>query len=204
MKLFLASAPDVSIDQLSELLRLAGKGRLGKILIVTAGVVPYGLDPKPEWVERAIKPLRAITNEIDETSLEDQAEIPSDLQQYDVVFVTGGNVFYLAYRLEETGFGDQLRQYIDTNGVYMGSSAGSVVVMDDLSHFSAADDPTKAPRTCPGLGVLDEAIVVHANHQKYASIMADIAQAFEADGLAVTTINDDQVLLVTNEGKKIV
>jgi len=204
MKLFLTSSPDISFKQLVELLRLVGKEKADKALIITAAVVPYGLDPKPEWVNRAIEPLRSITNEIDETSLEDGEMIPGDLSQYDFVFVTGGNVFYLAYRLEETGFGDMLRQYIENGGVYAGSSAGSAILMSDLQHFATADDPTKAPRLCDGVGILKQAVVVHANHEKYAPIMSGIAAAYDHDGLEVVKINDGEVLVVENENKRFI
>lgn len=204
MKLFLASSPDITTDQLTELLRLIGKDKIDKALVVTAAVVPYGLDPKPEWVNRAIEPLKSICNTLDETSLEDVAEIPNNLDEYDFVFVTGGNVFYLAYRLEETGFGETLRQYVENGGVYAGSSAGSAILMSDLQYFATADDPSKAPRMCQGLGLVKEAIVVHANHEKYAPIMTNIATAYEQDGLEVVKLNDGEVLVIEGENKRFI
>jgi len=204
MKLFLSSSPDISSEQLAELLQLVGKEKADKALVITTAVVPCGLDLKPEWVNRAIEPLRAITNEIDETSLEEGDLIPKDLSQYDFVFVTGGNVFYLACRLEETGFGGLLRQYVESGGVYAGSSAGSAILMSDLQHFATADDSTKAPRLCEGLGILKEAIVFHANHEKYAPIMSDIAASYEQDGLKVVKINDGEVLIVENKNKRFI
>jgi dipeptidase E len=204
MKLFLASSPDISSEQLAALLRMVGKEKANKVLIITTAVVPYGLDPKPEWVNRAIEPLRSIANELVETSLEDGELIPEDLSQYDFVFVTGGNVFYLAYRLEETGFGDSLRKYVEDGCVYAGSSAGSAILMCDLQHFATADDSSKAPRICQGIGLIEEAIIVHANHEKYATIMIDIATSYTEDGLEVIKINDGEVLVVEGESKKFI
>jgi dipeptidase E len=204
MKAFLASSPSLSGAQTGELLRLVGKEKADKVLVITAAVVPYGLDPRPEWVDKQLEPLQEISGELVETTLEDGAFVPDSLDEYDFVFVSGGNTFYLAYRLQETGWDQKLVEYINNGGVYSGSSAGSIVLMDNIEHFSPADDPAKAPRVCGGLNLIKEAVIPHADSEKYKELMDGIADNYRKDGLEVISLNDDQVLVIDGIEKKIV
>lgn len=204
MKLFLASSPSLSAEQIQKLLELAGKEKLDRVLVINTAVVPYGLAPKPEWYVRSVDPLSAISSEIVEVSLID-GDIPLDsLSTYDLVFVSGGNVFYLAYHLHETGWGDKIADYIKNGGVYAGSSAGSIILMDSIEYFATADDPATASKMCPGLGLLTHAIVPHADNAKYSQLAADIAGKYQQDGLDVTLLNDNQVLLINGDSSEIV
>lgn len=204
MKLFLASSPNLTAVQTQALLELVGKSKLDKVLVINTGVVPYGLAPKPEWYVRSVDPLRAISTEVEEVSLIVE-DIPSDsLSSYDLIFVSGGNVFYLAYQLHETSWGTKIADYIKNGGVYAGSSAGSIILMDNIEHFATADDLTKAPAICPGLGLFSHAIVPHADNAKYSQLAADIAVKFQADGLKVMLLNDNQVLVINGDSSEIV
>lgn len=69
-----------------------------------------------------------------------------ELSQYDVVYFTGGNPGYLLQRINETGFNRSLELFLDSGGVYVGVSAGSIV----------------ATRNLPGnLGYIDCTLAVH-------------------------------------------
>ena len=141
MKLFLASSPNLSAVQTQALLELVGKAKFDKVLVINTAVVPYGLAPKPEWYVRSVDPLRALSTEVEEVSLIEE-DIPADsLSNYDLIFVSGGNVFYLAYQLHETSWGTKISEYINNGGVYAGSSAGSIILTDNIEHFATADDP---------------------------------------------------------------
>ncbi|MFM2339775.1 MAG: hypothetical protein RLZZ360_411 [Candidatus Parcubacteria bacterium] len=204
MKLLLASSPDLNTTQLQRLLELVGKSRASKALVITTAAVPYGLSPKPEWLERAFTPLWAICDELEETTLEDGSYLPGDLQSYDFIYVSGGNTFYLAYQLHKTGWDKKLVDYINSGGVYVGSSAGAIILMDNIEHFATADDRIKAPAICPGLGLLTQAIIPHADNAKYSQLAADIAQKYQTDGLVVTFLNDKQALLINDDGLEII
>lgn len=61
---------------------------------------------KPEWVEKRIK-------------------------EADVIFVGGGNSFYLSYWMQKSGLMDLLPELLKTK-VYVGISAGSMIITDSL------------------------------------------------------------------------
>lgn len=57
----------------------------------------------------------------------------AELQKYDVVYLCGGNTAYLLERVNATGFGRILMEYIYQNGMVIGVSAGSLIFSNNLA-----------------------------------------------------------------------
>lgn len=57
----------------------------------------------------------------------------AELQEYDVVYLCGGNSAYLLERVNATGFGVTLTEYIKQNGMVIGVSAGSLIFSNNLA-----------------------------------------------------------------------
>lgn len=55
-----------------------------------------------------------------------------ELRQYDIVYLCGGKTQYLLRRINETGFGKSLLEYIHEDGVVIGVSAGSLIFANNL------------------------------------------------------------------------
>jgi len=203
MKLFLISN-DLETKHKDDFIDLLGKENPEKALVVTAAAVPYG-QPSPEWVERSIGALNVLgTKKIDRTNLEEGSLVPEDLSVYDFVFLTGGNTFYLAYRLKVTGFGELLKKYIEEGGIFLGSSAGAIVLMDEIGPYSVADDPKKAPEIVKPLGLINYAFLPHADHEKYAPLIKGIGDEFEKMKKETFYVKDSQVLVQNGENIKII
>ena len=203
MKAFLTSH-NLKPEHFEAFKKLIGTDKAKKALFITTAAVPYGFDPRPVWLDESLDALRPYVDSIDETTLEDGELIPEDLSQYGFVFVSGGNTFYLAYRFAKTGFGQKLKEYIKNGGVYSGSSAGSIILMDKIEYFAPADDPEKAPEKHAGLGLTDVAVIPHADSEKYKNLMESIAEKYEADGYKTIRLNDDQVLLINGDDKSVI
>lgn len=69
-----------------------------------------------------------------------------ELQQYDVVYLCGGNTHYLLERINDTKFNKSLMEYINSNGLVIGVSAGSLIFSNNL---------------CNNLGLIDTKLDVH-------------------------------------------
>ncbi|MEA3396630.1 MAG: Type 1 glutamine amidotransferase-like domain-containing protein [Chloroflexota bacterium] len=57
-----------------------------------------------------------------------------ELQQYDAIYVCGGNTAYILQRINETQFHLPLKEFVDRGGVYVGVSAGSIITTENLPH----------------------------------------------------------------------
>lgn len=68
------------------------------------------------------------------------------LKQYDLVYLCGGNTRYLLERINDTGFRQSLKKYIDNNGLVVGVSAGSIIFANNLEN---------------NLGLIDTKLDVH-------------------------------------------
>lgn len=73
---------------------------------------------------------------IELTALE-PAAIKTALESVDVIFVGGGNAFYLSYLMQKKGMFDYFHELLETK-VYAGISAGSMVAADSLRMSSQA------------------------------------------------------------------
>ena len=56
----------------------------------------------------------------------------AELLQYDVVYLCGGDTTYLLERVNATGFNTTLMEYIRSNGMVIGVSAGSLLFSNNL------------------------------------------------------------------------
>lgn len=55
-----------------------------------------------------------------------------ELRQYDVVYLCGGDTYYLLERINQTGFHKTLMEYIRTDGFVIGVSAGSIIFANNI------------------------------------------------------------------------
>ncbi len=55
-----------------------------------------------------------------------------ELQQYDVVYLCGGDTYYLLERINDTKFNESLTAYINSNGLVIGVSAGSLIFTNNI------------------------------------------------------------------------
>ena len=68
------------------------------------------------------------------------------LKQYDIVYLCGGDTHYLLQRINETGFSKTLMEYIYSDGVVIGVSAGSLIFSNSIPN---------------NLGLIDTKLDVH-------------------------------------------
>lgn len=105
----------------------------------------------------------------------------------DVIFVGGGNTYYLLDCVNRSGFRDALAQRPDV--AYVGLSAGSVIATPDIAYIGEMDDPKEAPdlESTTGLGLVDFELMPHATGD-------------EEQSKGRLAINDEQAVVV-RDGK---
>jgi len=89
-------------------------------------------------------------------------EIEERLKDKNGIFMCGGNPFYLLDQIIKTGFDKILLDRIEKGLVYIGSSAGSMILGDNLDLVATMEDKTKAPDlNSNGLKYIDLVIQPH-------------------------------------------
>lgn len=131
------------------------------------------------------------------------------LEQYGLLWVTGGNTFILRRAFHASGLDHLLPMLLQNpDFVYGGFSAGACVVTPSLRGIDLADNPRDVPPGYPeppiwnGLNLVDFHIVPHFGSRLpgLASIMEKIAAQFIADDLRFYSLTDDQAIVVSPNG----
>jgi dipeptidase E len=64
----------------------------------------------------------------------------SELYEFDLLFVGGGNTFQLLNEIQTYGFLEPVRTFVQRGGAYYGGSAGAVIACDDIA-IAQGHDP---------------------------------------------------------------
>ncbi|MBM3292575.1 hypothetical protein FJY84_07840, partial [Candidatus Bathyarchaeota archaeon] len=132
-----------------------------KIVIITTEAkneeyLPYFEIEKQQLEETGVK--------IQNVSIYDLVDgDPLSLNEYDVVYVYGGNVYKYMKLIRERGLLASLRNYVYGGGVYVGLSAGSILACPDfISGFNTGSSNVDVGLTdLSGLGFVDFYVIVH-------------------------------------------
>lgn len=91
------------------------------------------------WLVNDLYRIKEFCGFIDIVSLSDlsKEQLLERLEYADVIFIGGGNAFYLSYLMEKTSLFDMLPKLLE-NRVYGGISAGSMIATDSIRSASGA------------------------------------------------------------------
>lgn len=97
-----------------------------------------------EWIKGEMREVNIPSIEM-VTSAEEITR--KELKNYSAIFIGGGNTFKLLYELKVSGAFDQIKHYIEQDGIIFGGSAGAIIfgeslescVLDDVNHVGLRD-----------------------------------------------------------------
>ena len=193
MKLYLASYAMVSM---AKIIKHEGRDFAGKkaVFIPTAGD-PY--DNK-DFVEADRIALEKYGLDIVEMDIKNknEEEIRERIDGADIVLVAGGDTFYLMEKLKESGADKIIKEFVARGGIYIGSSAGSIICCPTIEGAEDFDDPNLAPKldNFNGLGIFRNVIIPHAQKEKYFERIRRATERLESKGFKVYPLTDDDVL----------
>lgn len=193
MKLYLASYAMVSM---AKIIKHEGRDFAGKkaVFIPTAGD-PY--DNK-DFVEADRIALEKYGLDIVEMDIKNknEEEIREIIDGADIVLVAGGDTFYLMEKLKESGADKIIKEFVARGGIYIGSSAGSIICCPTIEGAEDFDDPNLAPKldNFNGLGIFRNVIIPHAQKEKYFERIRRATERLESKGFKVYPLTDDDVL----------
>lgn len=132
------------------------------------------------------------------------SRIYNDLKGFDVIFVSGGNTFYLLYHIRQSGFDKAITRLIDEGKVYIGSSAGSMIMGESIEPAQPLDNANEAPKLASfrGLGFVDFVLLPHYGKEKYEERYQSIIAAW-SNIFNLQPLTDNQVVVIEGELIKI-
>ncbi len=206
MKFFLAST-NITPELKPHFLNLVGKDLADiKFCLIENAADPYSEEKKGFVYETrsVFENLGMQLERIDLREYKTNENIYDDLKKFDVVWVGGGNVFYLRWIFKESGFDTAITKLLKEGVVYGGGSAGAIVVCPTLEKFDLVDDASKSPQIInQGLNLVDLILIPHWGYEKYQTKLQEIKDHFDGTDYKVITLSDSQALSINGNDQKI-
>jgi dipeptidase E len=123
------------------------------------------------------------------------------LAQADIVYIAGGNTFYLLQQLRDSGFGRLLIDFVNAGGLYAGVSAGALVAGTDIRPVETMDEPDKAPglASTEALGFVSIVPIPHSNDKRVNALTSKYGKNYQ-----LVYMTDDQAIVVEGDSWQIV
>jgi dipeptidase E len=119
--------------------------------------------------------------------------------------VTGGNTFFLLQELKRTGVDKIIIEQINAGKVYIGESAGSIIMAPDIEYVMDMDDSSSAIglEDYTALGVIPFYPLPHYTNYPFKKTVEKIISKYES-ALALKPISNSQVILVRDSDIEII
>lgn len=200
-KLFLASLfKDVS--PIFE--EFAGENLAGKtVTFIPTAALPDKLNFHIKYSKELLAKMGLIVDEL-EISTAAHLDIVNKLEKNDYIYVTGGNTFFLLQEMNRSGAGDFIKTQINGGKLYIGESAGAILLAPDIEYAKDTDDPLMAPqlKTFGALNLIDFYPVPHYKNDPLKEAVEIVISKYSAE-LPLVPFSNSQAILVLGKEKQI-
>jgi dipeptidase E len=163
---------------------------------VSVAVIPTASKNEKDkaWFEKDIEDLKstgvASVEMVDISELSKQEWLPK-LESSDVIFVEGGDVYFLRDWAVKSGLADELPRLLQSK-LYVGVSAGTRLLNPDISVAALYYDPDKNP---DGLGLVDFCVIPHMNSERFSDRTPEAIEPKLKDFRYTTYLIDDNTAI---------
>ncbi|MDR1533396.1 MAG: Type 1 glutamine amidotransferase-like domain-containing protein [Clostridiales bacterium] len=136
-----------------------------------------------------------------EISTAPKDEISRKISGADYVFISGGNTFFLLQELRRTETDKLIVEHIQKGKLYIGASAGSMILSKNIEYVKYMDNPADAPDcndNFTALSVVDFSIVPHCTNVPFKKAAEKIIAAY-SDTLDLRPISNNQAITVDGD-----
>ena len=137
-------------------------------------------------------------------SIFSEETVKEKISETKIVFISGGNTFYLLQELKKKNLISYLRKKIENGLLYIGESAGSVITAPNIGYADIVDDKALATELndYTGLNLVDFYVVPHFEEEPFVESSRKVVELYK-DKLDLKVINNKEVVLVENDDFRI-
>jgi dipeptidase E len=185
-----------------------------------AAVIVNALDhrepARAQWLKSQTIKLRALGFTVQELDLRQffgiSDRIGETLEQFDAVWVNGGNAFILRRAMKQSGFDVAIADLLERDRiVYSGFSAAAVIASSTLRALDRVSDPAEVPPgydpavVWDGLGILPFSLVVHfqSDHPESVAVGEEV-EFYERHQMPYRTLRDGEAFVMDSMRGEIV
>ncbi len=166
------------------------------IAYITTASVP---EPDTSYSDKEKYLLKDLGCNVEEMTFEgkNESEVSDLLYDKDVIYVQGGNTFYLLKILKESGADKVISKLVKQGVLYIGVSAGSYIACPtiEMAFWGNQDENDCGLSDFSALGFVPFLLVVHYNSEPKEMIQDEIKNS----NYKVKILTDKQALLVDND-----
>ena len=133
----------------------------------------------------------ALVSSQDEPSCED--EILAAISRCDVIYVSGGNTFYLLNELRKSRAAQAIKDAVKAGKIYVGESAGAIAAAPDTKYATLMDENSAKMSDFTGLNLVDFCVVPHFGCEPFTEATREIMAKF-GDVCDLRAINNDEFI----------
>lgn len=183
----------------------ANENLVGKtVTFIPTAALPDKLDFHIKYSKELLSKMGLIVDEL-ELSTATHLDIVSKLENNDYIYVAGGNTFFLLQEMNRTGAGKLIQTHINAGKLFIGESAGAILLAPDIEYAIATDNPLAAPQltTFEALNVIDFYPVPHYKDEFLGEAVDSIIAKYSEE-LPLVPFGNTQAILVMGKEKQIV
>ena len=173
------------------------KGRT--VTYIPTAAIAEEIEGMAEEETRMLEDLGLTVDEL-EVSTASRETVREKLMKNDMIFVGGGNTFFLLQELKRSGADQIIAQEVEKGKFYIGESAGAIAACPDIGYSAVMDVPDKAPGLTDytGMGLVDFYVVPHLGHPEMGPGAEMIIEKYSSE-LDLKVIDDYQAILVEGD-----
>lgn len=200
-KLFLASSFKDVANLLPDFVKEELKGKT--VTFIPTASIPETVKFYVGAGRKALEKLGLTVDELEITKASAE-EISYKLCNNDYIYISGGNTFFLLQELKKTGADKIISREILAGKLFIGESAGSMIVSPNIEYAKGLDDYKKASalESFSALNMIDFYPLPHHTNFPFKKAVEKIISEYES-GLKLTPISNSQVILVNGENIKV-
>ncbi|OGZ63978.1 MAG: hypothetical protein A2812_02245 [Candidatus Staskawiczbacteria bacterium RIFCSPHIGHO2_01_FULL_36_16] len=187
------------------------KGEIAKLLQkpaydITVAFVTTAAKPEEDilYLQKDFEAMKEMGFNVQEVDIEQKTEreLSEIFQLKDIVFVEGGNTFYLLKAMRKCNFKKVIRRFLKQGKVYIGASAGSIVTGKTIktAGWKSGDKNLVKLKNLKGLNLVPFDIFVHYQPEHGETIKKKMPWKWQRRKLKILT--DQQAILV--QGRQVV
>jgi dipeptidase E len=160
------------------------------------------------WVVEIRNSIRNLGFNVNVVDLREFIHRPNELETIlsasDLLWVGGGNMYYLRWLLREVNADAIIKRLVENGAVYCGWSAGACVVGPTLLEGEKMDDITQAKEVIyEGLQLVDFVMVPHIDSELFSHNAQDWERRLKQRGFKTIPLKDDQAILINEDTLRI-
>lgn len=205
-QLFLTSTIDIVAQDVAQHLDLQTCNDL--VFINTAAEVETG---DKEWLNDDRQALVNVGFKVTDYTITGKAssQLESELRDYDYIYLSGGNTFYLLEQSHKSGFTIIIQNLINKQGkTYIGTSAGSIIAGPKLPEYLVSlDDPAESGLVdTKAFGFVNFTILPHWGSENFRKryLESRLESAYKSDQVPLLLLTNTQYVHVTGDDCKII